>query len=168
VAVLPAPARLLLELRPPEILLEAWPAEQRVGGRILRRTAGGYLALTNRRVAFLQAVGLGRRRTYHFLPSLSIPLEAITELREEPAGLVRVSDAEFETRDASTVVAQVEAARVHRLRELQGLSPSQGPPGMVTERIVVREVIRIPCRYCGAWTELGMAKCPACGAPQGR
>lgn len=39
-----------------------------------------------------------------------------------------------------------------------------GPTGMAPQ-IVMKETVRIPCRYCGTLLDQGAAKCPSCSAP---
>jgi hypothetical protein len=44
--------------------------------------------------------------------------------------------------------------------------PATVSPGVVTTQVIQREVIKVPCKYCGNLIELtsGVNKCPSCGA----
>jgi hypothetical protein len=173
VVELPDAARLLLALEPPETVFEVWHAAHRLGGRLVHKEVDGYLVLTDRRVAFVQVVGSGSRRTYHTVPGAVIPLEAITELREDPPGILRISGAEYRVKGpgGSTAGERVERARVGRIRELAERPPTSvpaGPPVLVRERVILREIVRVPCRYCGALNEQRALRCLACGAPATR
>jgi hypothetical protein len=43
------------------------------------------------------------------------------------------------------------------------LTPSQQPP---IQQVVVREVVKVKCRYCGALIDSTVETCPICGAPR--
>lgn len=63
--------------------------------------------------------------------------------------------------------------------ELKGVANVKGRPDIThsespmvvpsagTTKVIEREVIKVPCRYCGAFVELtaGINQCPSCGAP---
>lgn len=41
-----------------------------------------------------------------------------------------------------------------------------GRPGMAPPaQVVIKEIVKAPCRYCGTLVEVTTAKCPSCGAP---
>jgi hypothetical protein len=167
VVALPESARLLLAPAPPEAILEVWHAAHRLGGRLVHREVDGYLVLTTERAAFIQVVGSGRRRTFHMVPDCVFPLDAIRELREDPLGILRVSDAEFRIRGAGGAAAfhRIAGAREERVRELsRPPPPTFAPPTVVRERVIVREVVQVPCRYCGTLRDQLATRCPACGA----
>lgn len=44
--------------------------------------------------------------------------------------------------------------------------PATAAPGAVTTQVIEKEVIKVPCKYCGNLIELtsGVNKCPSCGA----
>jgi len=173
VVALPDGARALLELEAPEAIVEVWRARHQLGRRVIAREVDGYLVLTSQRVVFVQVVGVGHRRTYHLLPRMSFRLEHLTELREDPPGSLRVSGSDFRVAGVNAYGAcdLIERCRVARLNALapMGAIPSRGPSGAtVTERIIVREIVKVPCRYCGALVDHGANRCPACGAPVSR
>ena len=41
--------------------------------------------------------------------------------------------------------------------------PEMGP--LVLERETIKEIVKIPCKYCGTMIENTCAKCPSCGGP---
>ena len=47
--------------------------------------------------------------------------------------------------------------------EIQVLQPSAAPAGAVVKE-VIREVVMIPCKYCGAFMQQTETVCPNCGA----
>ena len=44
--------------------------------------------------------------------------------------------------------------------------PATATPGATTTQVIEKEVIKVPCKYCGTLIELtsGVNKCPSCGA----
>jgi hypothetical protein len=173
VVALPEGARAVLSLEPPESIVEVWQAARRSGGRLVPRQVEGYLVLTSERVAFVQVVGMGKRRTFHLLPHSAFALESVTELREDPPGTLRLSDSEFRLRGPTAPAARelIERYRVERLRQLSSASPRPAEPTgltVTTERIIIREVVKVPCRYCGALNDHGAVRCQVCGAPAAR
>ncbi len=47
-------------------------------------------------------------------------------------------------------------------------APADSPQVIYKEREVIREVVRIPCRYCGTLNDQLSVKCSGCGAAMGR
>ena len=45
--------------------------------------------------------------------------------------------------------------------------PPMAAPGTVVTQVIQREVIKVPCKYCGTLVELTaeVSRCPSCGAP---
>jgi hypothetical protein len=39
------------------------------------------------------------------------------------------------------------------------------PAGIVREKEIIREIVKMPCAYCGALVEITAVKCSTCGAP---
>jgi len=58
--------------------------------------------------------------------------------------------------------AEWEARRARAQRELRRLEAPSPPPGAT---VIVREVVKIRCNYCGNLMEMRDAFCRACGAP---
>jgi len=80
----------------------------------------------------------------------------------------------FLVRDPSTVARDIEAARAtgraawlaRRTRVAQELArprPLPTPPGAT---VVIREIIKVRCNYCGNLMNASDTVCPACGARQ--
>ena len=36
-------------------------------------------------------------------------------------------------------------------------------PGAPVERVIIKEVVKIPCKYCGSYVENTVSSCPHCG-----
>jgi hypothetical protein len=51
--------------------------------------------------------------------------------------------------------------------ELRAIQPPAAPTPPGPREIIVREIVRIPCRYCGTLVDQTVRKCPDCGAPLG-
>ncbi len=80
----------------------------------------------------------------------------------------------FLVHDAPGVAADIEAARVAGQQEWAirrsraqadraRLTFPRLPPGTT---VVVREIVKVPCPFCGNLVEAGRRQCPFCGAPQ--
>ena len=93
----------------------------------------------------------------------------LTEMFDEGVGSAR-----FLVHDASEIAREIDASRVAGQREwetrraraqsdLKRLRFPRVPPGTT---VVVREIVKIPCVYCGNLVESGRRQCPFCGAPQ--
>ena len=71
--------------------------------------------------------------------------------------------------DAQACYAEEVAAFQARCRSHP--PPRQQTPGHPPERVLrevfIKEVVRIPCRYCGALVDNTAKRCDACGAPLG-
>lgn len=48
-------------------------------------------------------------------------------------------------------------------RTMEQQAQNAGQPKVV-EKVIVREVVKVPCQYCGTLVEVTEAKCPGCGA----
>lgn len=85
-----------------------------------------------------------------------------------------VGSARFLVHDAPEVAREIDAAREAGRREWAArraraeadrarIRPPHLPPGTT---VVVREIVKTPCVYCGNLVEVGRLQCPFCGAPQ--
>lgn len=47
-----------------------------------------------------------------------------------------------------------------------GVASSENPSAapQIVERVIIREIVKIPCRYCGALNENTQSRCGGCGA----
>jgi len=93
----------------------------------------------------------------------------LSEAYDEGVGAAR-----FRVHDAAGVAQEIDAARVAGQREwerrraqaqsdLRRLTFPRVPPGTT---VVVREIVKVRCTYCGNLVESGRRLCPFCGAPQ--
>ena len=144
------------------------------------KTAVGFLVMTN-----LRCVHVWRKPelfapaewhtgpTFFFydLAATRVVARRFLELREEQAEAPE--SARFLVHDPNAVGEEVDAARVagraewarrrssaeHLLGRLRSPAP---PPGAT---LVVREVVKIRCSYCGNLVDVADGLCPYCGAP---
>jgi rubrerythrin len=73
--------------------------------------------------------------------------------------------------DADTVQIRISSAAGARiladLKELAAQSrPAAAPavaPPMVVQQVILREIVKIPCRFCGSLIENTQTRCPFCG-----
>lgn len=140
----------------------------------------GFLVATNLRAIYvwkrntlLHADGWQTGPTYMFY-NMAPPRVVgwrFVELSEDPP--LSQSPFRFLVRDPTSVCADLGAARLEGRAEWQRRRsdasraavqrrPFQPPPGAT---VVVHEVVKIRCAYCGALMDEGAALCPRCGAP---
>lgn len=147
----------------------------------------GFLVLTTERVIFVRAPSLGMR-SYQRMEEAY--LERIGGLSVHEGRLSSVLTIEGHSYtyshlmhggDANRVLefrSQIASTREQRIRALQELPlPPPPPPPPPTpsaplpvhrEREIVREVVKVPCRYCGQLVSITDVRCGACGAALGR
>lgn len=93
----------------------------------------------------------------------------LSEAYDEGAGSAR-----FLVHNAAEVGEEIDEARIagqrewatrraHAQADLKRLVFPRLPPGTT---VVVREIVKVPCAYCGNLVESGRRQCPFCGAPQ--
>ncbi len=46
------------------------------------------------------------------------------------------------------------------------IKPEPDPEQKVTEQVVIKEIVKVKCQYCGALIDSTVEKCPFCGAPR--
>lgn len=160
-----------------ESYLDAWgPFGTVINGQRLT----GLLVLSNYRVLFVRTdLGGVSRAQVQFTIPLNLVHRAVGDQRGRE-GVVVLNHLEFVFRHdggaspattAQAVVQAVTAARNRRLTELHrdapygGTAPGGGAPTAVQrEREVIREIVRLPCRYCGSLVNQLDTKCGSCGA----
>ncbi len=153
------------------------------GERILRcwKTALGFLVMTNLRVVGLwhkpQLFAPGEWHAgptffYYNLGPIHVIAARFVELAEiydEGAGSAR-----FLVEDPGLVAREIEGARItgraewdarRRLaqEDLHRPHPLAPPPGTT---VVVREIVKVRCAFCGNLIPASSSLCPSCGAPQ--
>jgi hypothetical protein len=70
--------------------------------------------------------------------------------------------------NADSVGAAIEGAKSLRLHSLQAAAPPAAPaPTVIHEKETIREIVKVPCRYCNQLNIMNSAKCSGCGAPLG-
>ncbi len=158
-----------LELLPGERIARCW------------RTGFGFLVMTNLRcVRVWRKAELFARSEWHtgptfFFYSLSAPqvvggkFVQLADANEDVAGPAR-----FLVRDASAVCREIEDARAagraewetRRARAQQELHRPRALPSPPGTTVIVREIVRVRCGYCGNLMNATDSICPACGAPQ--
>lgn len=150
------------------------------------KTHFGYLLLTNLRVVslwhrprILGALGLDPDEWHEgpsfFLYALEPPHPTGRFVQLESGTEGDPESGRFEVQDPGSVATRIaeeiprgrvlwEARRARvqdRMRSLQ-VGPVSPVPGPVRE--IIREVVRVPCRYCGCLMDEAAARCPNCGA----
>jgi hypothetical protein len=137
----------------------------------------GTLVLSNLRLLFLR--GTGPPIASIRLQS-TLPLESVHRLVGEnrhDEGTLSVNHDRYSFHAAtpeiagqlSTAIARtIASARTERLAEIHRPPPPVPPPPFVVHRETVREIVKIPCRYCGALVEVTSPRCFSCGAPLAR
>ena len=71
--------------------------------------------------------------------------------------------------NADAVGAAIEGAKSIRRQALQAAAPPAVTlaPTVVREKETIREIVKVPCRYCNQLNLMNSAKCGGCGAPLG-
>lgn len=159
-----------------ETYSEAWGPLSTVinGGRVT-----GVLVLSNLRVLFVRNDGSSLSQAHlQFAIPLNLLERALGDQRKQ-SGILVLNHLEFEFRTAAGpapgtfaqgIARRIIEARNRRISELHLPPPPLPPPppgpatGVVHEREVIREVVRIPCRFCGTLVDQLAAKCSSCGA----
>ncbi|MCI4320338.1 MAG: hypothetical protein L3K23_09475 [Thermoplasmata archaeon] len=139
-------------------------------------TVDGYIVLTNYRLLFVRAFG---PRFENLAVQFGIPWLNVTNVvaRHGPSSVgLTVNHLYFEGSTAPGLAAEhlavelrstIVQTRQRRLGETRPPPPPPtGPvaPAPIHTREIVREVVKVPCRYCGTLFELTDLKCPGCGA----
>ena len=153
------------------------------GERIARcwRTGLGFLVMTNLRCLHLwKKPELFARPEWHtgptfFFYNLAAPRvvgDRFLELSDEQG--TGGASSRFLVRDPRVVRDEIDAARaagraewISRRREVQKeLHRLRGPVAPPGTTVIVREVVKVRCVYCGSLMNLSEKHCPECGAPQ--
>lgn len=138
----------------------------------------GYLVLTDRRILFIRPP---RRFDRTYRPLFGVPLEQVERLSADPGRLstvLSVNGAAFRfshlgrapTPDRVRAFrAGIVAARAARL----GAAPTVRAPPEPRAPIlpdgspaptIIREIVKMPCRYCRRLVPVTAERCPSCGA----
>lgn len=153
-------------LRPGEVLVNAW-AVTALGG------PGSVVLLTDQRFIVVDIQKAGFRKLKYVI-AVSRDLETIAEPTvtgttwdDQELHVAGLGLGWFST---SILAVRDEIAQARSLR-MQKLGVSSTPPGTPITRereILTREIVKIPCRYCGFLVDQTAQRCPSCGASPGK
>jgi hypothetical protein len=145
------------------------------------RTTVGFLVMTNLRCVHLwHKPELLRHSEWHVGPTFFF--YGLAPPRVIGGRFLELTDVEgdhaessrFLVHDAETIAREIEAARpagrseweARRSRITGDLGRLWNPPLAPGTRVVVHEVVKVRCPYCGNLIEVTRKLCPFCGAPQ--
>jgi len=153
------------------------------GEQIMRswRTGLGFLVMTNlrcvhvwRRPELFVASEWHSGPTFFFynLAPPQVVAGRFVKLTEEFPG--SVDAARFLVRNPQDVCREIEEARAagqaewqaRRIRAQQELHRPRRPLPPVGTTVVIREVVKVRCNFCGNLMDIADRSCPSCGAPQ--
>jgi hypothetical protein len=151
--------------------------------RIVRcwRTAFGFLIMTNLRCSHVwRKPHLFNRSEWHVGPTFffyrlaspRVVAQRFVELANEPG--VGRDAARFLVRNPHEVSQEIDAARaggraeweIRRARVKQDLERLKSEIPSSGSTVILREVVKVRCRYCGNLMDVADSTCPTCGAPQ--
>jgi hypothetical protein len=87
--------------------------------------------------------------------------------------IVAGSKVELKDWNAQSVCQTIEHAKAQRVRAVDAATAAAKPPPPpqvvreIHEKETIREVVKVPCRYCHTLNLMNSAKCLSCGAPLG-
>lgn len=138
----------------------------------------GWFVITTRRLLFFRATatkGLINKEVeaYDSKPSVSVILPEVTETRISKGLEIYVMGGKmvrFYSPGGPAGVGELQDVkrRLEKVLEAGRSRSSARAPStstVVHERIITREVVKIPCRYCGGLMENTASRCVGCGAP---
>jgi len=128
----------------------------------------GKLYLTNKKIVFeYKKRGILFKGKYS---AVNLPLEKISEVAivgigffkkltinmAKNAGLVGIPRYEFSVNNPETWKARIEVAK--------STSMEKPKSTLMEKQVIIKEVIKIKCPYCGMLVESNLSQCPNCGA----
>jgi len=131
----------------------------------------GTLYLTDRRLIFEWSEGLVSKQSHQAAVALSDVQSVGVNHPRLSAGeiIVRASNTSngFRSSLIAFKIAMSPEVWAGKIDNLLTRPTSQAPQPVVVQREVIqREIVKIPCRYCGVLVDAFRAdKCPNCGAP---
>lgn len=124
---------------------------------------GGLIVLTNLRLVVLGAKGVFKK-TYFTVVDRG--LETLAEPTVKGGGPEYVLIVAGQSVWFSGTAAQAARDEIAQLRSMKLAQLGQGPPGThATREVITREIVRVPCRYCGQLMNQTDTRCPSCSAP---
>lgn len=138
----------------------------------------GVLVMSNYRVVFVRTEGASLANAY---VQFAIPLDRVFHVvgdQRKKEGVLVLNHLELLMRTtppqaagalAASIAQSVASQRMQRLAEIHAPPPPAPPPPAATghavrEREIIREIVKLPCRYCGGLVEMNAPRCPSCGA----
>ena len=153
---LPPTARAALALRPGEEVINSWQPTD-------------LLVLTNQRLLLVEVKGVF---TKSYVMKSSRGLETLAEPAVKGGGpeyvlVVAGESYWFQGTDAHAARDEIAQARLLRLAQLglDGSGQRAGASYIREKEVITRELVRIPCRYCGQLIDQTATRCPSCSAP---
>jgi len=133
----------------------------------------GFLVLTNLRLLFFtqaQSKASGPPK-----PILVVPIDDIHNLRVEtqktgePPKTIIIAGYRFRlfrhARDFRDAVVNASIVRQKTAPGFTQTTSTKGVPGQTTTTQVIREIVKVPCRFCGRLNLQTDPNCAGCGAP---
>jgi len=123
----------------------------------------GVLVLTNQRLIWLEQKGL-------FKPSYSIKFDMNLDGISEVSAIVDYLEVIFYGKevefylDANLELCEQTILRYKAEYELERKGLEKEEPLIIKEKVVTKEIVMIPCPYCGALRPQTALFCPNCGA----
>jgi hypothetical protein len=151
----------------------------RPGERLLSRSAAllhghfnfnkDVLFLTNERVLVAIKEKPGYRIAHAWNLEDLPPVQFQTQNKFPTTLLVVGTKIYLKDMNADSVAAAIEGAKANRLHAIQAAAPPPPPAVLreVHEKETIREIVKVPCRYCHQLNIMNSAKCSGCGAPLG-
>ncbi len=153
-------------LRGGETLVNAWPT-MGVGER-------GYIVLsTDQRFVLIDVQKAGfRKRTYVLVESrdpetIAEPTVAGDSWDDQELYVAGPGLSWFST-SIPAVPDEIALARSRRMRQLGLSERPTGAPAIREREVVTREIVNVPCHFCGALVDQTAQRCLSCGAPLGK
>lgn len=125
------------------------------------------LVLTDQRVLVIVAEKKGARLASSWalenLPAVQF------QVRSGQASTLLIGGSPMEVKGwhADGLAQSLNEAKARRLRSLESARAPPATHEVHTKEVVVREIVKVPCRYCGQLNLMNSAKCLSCGAPLG-
>ncbi len=113
---------------------------------------------------FLIEEGDDARAVIYFI---TFAIGVVHALKARHAVTVEAHKARLEAHKATSKIREDLAAldREYGVAPGQPAAPAAGAPAapVLVERVIIKEIVRIPCTYCGSLVENTVTKCPNCG-----
>lgn len=154
-------ARSAAQLKPGEEIVNHWEGISSMGQGL---PGGGLVVLTDQRVILLGSKGVFKKT---YAPHSARALEMIAEPSVKGGGPEYVLQLAGETVWFQGTVAHAARDEIAHVRSVRIAQLGQGaaPPLQREREVITREIVRIPCRFCGTLVDQTARRCPNCSAP---